>query len=73
MAHTKANGKKVKGVTVPVSPRKREKKAGNKRGVSTTTVQDLNVVIDKEVAALGQDKVSQKLEVMMKMLTDLSS
>ena len=43
MAPTKAKGKEVKRVMVPVSPTKRAKKAGNKRQVTPTTGQDLNV------------------------------
>ena len=64
--------KKGKGGMVPVSPTKRAKKVGNKRWVSVTAVQDLNVMIDEEVAAQGQGKVAQ-LMMMMKMLTDLPS
>ena len=41
--------------------------------MAATTAWDLNVMIDKEVATPVQGKVSQKLEVMMKMLTDLAN
>ena len=61
MAPTKAKGKNVKGVMVLVSPTKRMKKAGNKRQVCATTLQDQNMTIDEEVAVSGQDKVAQKI------------
>ena len=51
---------------------KRAKKTGNKSWVTATTVQDLNVSLD-EASPPGDDEMVQKLEVMMKMLTDLSS
>ena len=69
----KGKFKKVKGATVSVSPTKRGNKAGNHRRLSATPVQDLNLMMDKEDAAPPQDELAQNLEVMMRMLTDLTS
>ena len=70
VAPTKAKGKKVKAVMVLASLIKGAKKAGNKRWVTATTVQDLNVLLDEVAAPPGQHDVAQKLVVMMKMLRE---
>ena len=70
MAPINAKGKNGTQRVVPVPLTKRAKKAGNKRRVSATTVQDLNMT--DEVAAPGDDEFAQKLEVIMNILTDLS-
>ena len=48
---TKAKGKKYKGGTASVSMTKWTNQAGNKRQVIATTVQDLNLMSDQEMAA----------------------
>ena len=73
MAPTKAKGKKSKGETSPVSMTKRAKKTGNKKRVTATTGQDLNLMSDEEIVAPAQTDVGQKLEQLMKMVSDLFS
>ena len=72
MAPTKAKRKKTKGLTTLVSPTKITKGTGNKRRVYVTTVQGQHLMSAKEVAATAQDDVSQKLDALMKMMSDLS-
>ena len=71
MAPTKAKGKKTKGVTL-VSPAQRTNTAGNTKQVSATTVQGQHLMSGIDVGAPVQDNVCQKLDVLMKMMADLS-
>ena len=71
MAPTKAKGKKTKGVTL-VSPAQRTNRAGNKKQVSATTVQGQRLMSGIDVGAPVQDNFCQKLDVLMKMMADLS-
>ena len=73
MPTNKGKVKKVKGAMVSVSPTKKGKKAGSRRWGSATTVQDLNLAMDEKDAGLGQDEFAQKIEVMMRRPTDLTS
>ena len=67
MAHTKAKVRKSKGV-VALTPY--SKGAGSKRLVTPLTV---NLSIHEEVPVSIHDYFSQKLDVLMKVVTDLST
>ena len=72
MASTKAKCKRSKGVMASFSLAKRAHKAGNKRGIHATTMQDLNFISDEEMTASRHADAGQKLE-MRKMQMDLST
>ena len=68
---SKSKGKKAKGATVSVSLMKLSKKAARCNQVPTTPVLELGQTTEGEDPFSSEDRVSQQLTTMMKML-DLS-
>ena len=72
MSPTKSKGNKTQWVTTLLYPTKITKTAGNKKQVSATTVHGQHFMNAKEVADPTWVGISQKLDALIKTMSDLS-